>query len=440
MPIEISQRELLPKVHLALEAVKRNYRVYLCDFFAARALFKSTKKPVIFFHKSTWEAHAKHIKGNGHHFVFLDEEMGLAIPLNKLKDSLYNRWGHHVTSDKYDALFTIGPTHQDVASQVIGDKYVTIHETGWPRFDLWRPDFAPHLSNPERPHPRTYYLFASSFGATNSREFAAKLKQIAQIAPQILQLRKDREKSFYLCLNLLRELAHHLKKEHTDLVIRPHNSESPDEWQQLFNEHSNVHIRRGGDLYSWLSHANSVLHATSTVGIQCALTGKTPIALCPVGTMKDTNQYHISHEAHTIQDIITNKHRHQQPNGLNAVRQLVTGLDGRTAAQNILDCLDNMHVPEQPPLTLSLSQRSRLRMYFLAGRSAARIPWRQTLAHPKFIAARKYYDKLDGGITTKQVQEAISYLSSAHEICASEILVRTPAPNLFSIEHTTSLT
>ena len=433
--IEISQRELFPKVHLALEAAKRGYRAYIGDFLSVRALTYHTKKPIIFFHKSTWEAHAKRIRVNGHKFVFLDEEMGLAVPLNKLKETLRNRWGRNVTSDKYDALFTLGPKHQELASKVIRDKNVKLHETGWPRFDLWRPELASQLSNEKPPHPRKYYLFASSFGATNSRDFAIRLSRTSQRAPQNLQLSKDREKSFYLCLNLLHELAHYLKKEDTDLIIRPHNGESSDEWQQLFKEHSNIYIRRGGDLYNWLSHAESLLHAASTVGIQYALTGKIPITLCPVGAMSDTNQNLVSYAAHSIRDILHNESVCRQADGINAVTTLVGALEGQTAAQNILDCLDNMDIAEQAPLNLPLSLYAKLHMYHAAGRTAACAPWRNRPWPNKLEALKKYYEKLDGGITTEQVMDAVISLSQVHEIPASELLVKTLAPQLVSIEH-----
>jgi len=436
MPIEISQRELLPKVHLALEAAKRNYRVYLCDFLAARALFTNTEIPVIFFHKSTWEKQVKIVRNHGHKFVFLDEEMGLAIPTERLKETLYNRWGRHVTSDKYDALFAIGPQHKDFGAQVISDNSVPVYDTGWPRFDLWRPEIAAHLSKTESPHPRKYHLFASSFGATKASDFTAQLNKIAQRAPQSIQGRNDREQSFYLCLPVLREFAQFLEKEETDLIIRPHNSESPDEWTQLFKDYSNVYIRTGGDLYSWLVNAECVLHATSTVGIQSALTGKTPIALCPVGNMKKTLQYSVSREAFDLNAVLNCRKSFNQPSDVNDIHQMIAGFKGQTAAQNILDRLDDLRVDSQLPLKLTVRQYLKLLAYNLAIAAGKNIPLINNLPlNEKHKAIKKYSDKLEGGIKKNQVLDAVVSLSKAHGISPRKVVVQSPVPQAFSIEY-----
>lgn len=435
MPVEISQRELLPKVHLALEAAKRNYRVYLCDFLAARMLYPNAEIPLIFFHKSTWEKQVKRVRAHGHKFVFLDEEMGLAIPPEKLKEALHNRWGRSVTSDKYDALFAIGPQHKDFGAEVISDNNVPVYDTGWPRFDLWRPDITPLIRKVESTHPRKYHLFASSFGATTTADFARRLSRTAQRAPQSIQGRSDREQSFYLCLPVLREFAQHLEREDTDLIIRPHNSESPDEWNQFFKDYSNVHIRTGGDLYSWVANADCVLHATSTVGIQCALINKTPIALCPVGSMKKTLQYRVSREAVDLNGLLHARKYFTQPSDLNGIHQLITGFKGKTAAQNILDRLDDLHVSSQAPLKLTAPRYSKLLAYNLLIAAGRIIPLAYNMPfHKKHEAIKKYSDKLDGGIKKNQVLDAVASLSKVHGISPHQVVVHSPFPQTFSIE------
>jgi surface carbohydrate biosynthesis protein len=434
-PLEIVQRELLSKLHLALEAVKRDYRIYIGNFRSSLILSQYSTSPVVFFHKSTWEAQVKSIRQRGHIFLFLDEEVGLAIHPSDLKQTIKHRWGDIVKSEKYNGFFVIGPVHHAIASKVICDKDILIHNTGWPRFDLWRPDIASLIGNSQKPHARDYFLFASSFGGTSLKDFENQLSITQAYLPNLVESTKERHRSFEQCIHVLLGLASYLNTINIDLIVRPHNTERTEDWETIFKEHGNVYVRRSDDLYASLLHANCVLHASSTVGIQYAMTGKVSIALCPVGSMRDTYQCLLSHEAQSLQDVIDIISNPRLKPDFDKFHQLVTALEGPTAASRIVDSLDAESLIAQAPLKLPVLPKTyeyvrHIGWRILSSNGLAKFEsW-----HSKIAEARLMDVKLDSGITTLKVMEAIERLLIIHGLQRNEILVKRCGPQLFSIE------
>jgi surface carbohydrate biosynthesis protein len=260
-------------------------------------LLRQLPTPSILLHKSTWEARARKIQALGHYFVFLDEEMGVAIPRPNLFSTLEYRWGRFVSSDKYSAIFTLGPAYTRIANEVIADKKVDVVETGWPRFDVIQSGTERELEKLEKPGHKgvKYLVFASSFGPISYN--AKKLKESLNSGSVTERDLTEQEVSLAKCITFLEKLSD-LAPELL-IIFRPHNAEAPAWWQEYFRQRKNIVVQIDQSLLSLVRNAVAVLHPCSTVGFEAHLCGIPSFVISPKSEMRDTIIFDVSREVST---------------------------------------------------------------------------------------------------------------------------------------------
>lgn len=361
--IELADRELLAKTWLAMEMVKRGFRVYIGTF---RALHEIRHKidSCIFFHKSSYKRRALQYKRQmGAVIAVLDEEAGIAIPSRNLDEFCQFRYGP-INKEAYDYVFTIGHGYTQrllAMPNMAGVKVVT---TGWPRIDLWREEYAAihadKMAEIRQAHG-DYWLFVSSFGFTSRAGMECQLKNAQADKSSYSEKWALSLQNVYQALtnyiDLLGQLAADARQK---IIIRPHTSESIDEWKALFAAYPNVEVIREGDIAPWLLAASGVITYRSTVNVQAALNGIPTVQykINEIDGVDDLAVFKVSKCAETVDEVkqyldsfksADERHRLKEA-AVALLKDDVSSLNGPTAVSRIADTLAQVEVRPQPEI------------------------------------------------------------------------------------------
>ena len=441
--IEIAARELLPKCLLALETAKSGMRVYIGSFRAMKQL-EGKIDECIFFHKSTWANNAPRLKKTiGAHFVFLDEEMGVAIPESQLKTHLSARY-KHVTSDSYRDSFAIGDMHKECMESLDVFNGVNVHALGWPRLDLWREPFHELYDSEVRKikeEEGDYYLIVSSFGMISESSHKDAVKLFAENYNVDSNLADFKYGQFKSCIKTIGELSPKLKPDEK-IIVRPHTSESLDEWERVLESYPNVIIRQKGDITPWLLASKGTLQFGSTVAIQAAFLGIPSIQLEPdqkLPSLTDTAPFEILESTKSTDEILTffraPAHIHAKKIRLIAIDRLegiVSCLDGPMASTKIAAVLQAIQVAPKPPIRLTWPQRFLIcfkeRINYLNYLKS------RLLKKERLRLKRSKFEKIPNGLKEAEIGENIRELAKILGDDTDRIKCRQVAHNLVEIE------
>jgi len=444
--IEIAARELVPKCLLALETAKSGMRVYIGSFRAMKQLDGKINE-CVFFHKSTWTNNAARIRKTlGAQFVFLDEEMGLAIPHSEL--DLYLGARHKtVSAENYKHVFAIGDLHKTCMDALEVFKGVNVHALGWPRIDLWRAPFHQLFEKPIeklRKKHGDYYLLVTSFGAISKATFKdykdlmqSHLKN-EQDAHTFVESKYD---EFKACIKLLEDLSLKLRADEK-IVIRPHPCESLDEWSKILEPFPNVFLHHEGDVTPWLLASKGTIQFGSTVAIQAAFMGVPSIQVNDgqhIPGLTDIAIYQVLDKT-TSSDQVLNYLRDNDPEVLkkrqkSLIKRLegqVGCLEGSMASTEIAKVLEQIEVAPQAPIQFSWPCQLVLCL-------KEQINYLNYLKKKKFgnesgRVKRSKFEKIPNGLTEADIGETIRQLATILGDDPARIKCRQAAHNLVEVE------
>lgn len=357
--IELSERELFAKILLALEMAKLGFRIYIGSFRSIHEI-RGRIKSCIFFHKSGYRRRIKLYKRQMQATVaVLDEEMGVAIPASRLDTACAFRYGAFDKSS-YDYVFTIGEGHKRRLEAMANMSGIKIISTGWPRIDLWREEYqGVHRLKVEnlRENYGEYLLFVSSFGYTSEAGFDFALnKAKSEVAAQMVRNTRD---AFGNYVALLKRLA---EESGERIIIRPHTSESVEDWRAIFAGHPNVEVVREGDVTPWLLAASGVIAYRSTVVLQAALNGIPTVQykINDIDGIHDVPVFKVSKCANTFEEVTAYLQSCRTPEerirvkelAIQALKDDVSSMSGETAAHKIAAVLGSVNVKPQPEIVV----------------------------------------------------------------------------------------
>ena len=361
--IELADRELLAKTWLAMEMVKRGFRVYIGSFRAVHEI-RNKIKSCVFFHKSSYKRRALQYKRQmGAVIAVMDEEAGIAIPHSDLDEFCRFRYGL-ITKEAYDYIFTIGDDYTRRLLAMPNLEGVKVISTGWPRIDLWREEYSGiHARKVAEIRERhgDYWLFVSSFGFTSRSGMEAQLKSAHADKSGYSEKWALSVRNVYQALNnyidLLRQLAEDTRRK---IIIRPHTSESIDEWKELFAAYKNVEVIREGDISPWLLAASGVITYRSTVNVQAAFNGIPTVQykINDIDGIDDLAVFKVSKCAETVNEVKQHLELFDSPHQREKLKRdvvemlgdEVSALSGPTAASRIADILAEVEVRPQPEI------------------------------------------------------------------------------------------
>ena len=373
MPVENQVREMDAKILLSCVAAERGYPVLIGS--RAYIHFKTASVPRGVYMAKSMKTRSdrmfKILNQTGHDILAWDEEGLLREP-----DVIYHRWRlSAVAMERIAHLTTWGEDNARAFRAFSGYDGTPIHLTGNPRIDLLRPELRDYYrpeSNAIRERYGKFILINTNFSKVNHYyEQLGELKQAAEgkkpgkIDPY--DAGKGRHKL---------DIFEHFQKmlpvfceafpDYT-VVLRPHPSESHETWKAIAKTHDNLVITNEGNVHPWLMAARVVVANGCTTLVESAILGTAGVNYEPV----TVDEYDfpitrdVSRRVFTLDELLT------------TVRQVVDGklgpldyserkaalephisaLEGRLAADRIVDVLDEAGYREQQPPAPPIADR-----------------------------------------------------------------------------------
>lgn len=409
--IEQKEREFEAKLFLAYIFAQSGWRVYLGSTQTINELAESLD-PSVIFHKSTHPL-SKRFKDLGHSFVFLDEEGGITTPRSGIEE--FCSWRYRgVNRENTDVVFLPNKKFENSVKSLSHIEGVELVTSGWPRIDLWRPEFATlHEASVEslRDKHGDFVLFVSSFGAGKKSEFRKTIRDSHTDMQK--RVRVQRENAFQAHVELIKSLASDARYK---VIVRPHPHERIEDWKKTLWGHPNIVISRKGDIAPWIRASIATIQTGSTTAVQSALLGVPTMAYKmrdQVG-ITDTLSFDVCQNVETIEELFeqiesgnsispSSRDDLQKRLGIEAHFELK-----RLAADRIREALEIRRPPPAPPASLAFRSRTYLKILYTAS-SVKRIFQHLGL----FRNGKTIVSQIPGGISTKEVGSGLSAFGSS---------------------------
>ena len=283
LPLEVVVREFDSKVLLACEAAKNGWIVSVGP---KREIARAISKfgPGVVLVKSLTESEAIQFSAyrrKGCSVVSLDEEGVVTYPEFLTSSIRYSA----STTSLADAVFFWGKEQQDHFNIALPEEKSKGLVTGSPRVDFWKNYArAVYSSKAEdlKKNYGDYIFFATSFGIANHFQGGnVGLTSTLALLPGLSNHLKKFVVNQWLFnrivfeeyLEVIDTLANELAKHDLNLVIRPHPSESEDQWLSLGRRHRNVFVTYEGSVTAWILGARSLVHFKSTTALEAYFLG-----------------------------------------------------------------------------------------------------------------------------------------------------------------------
>jgi surface carbohydrate biosynthesis protein len=283
IPIEIKNRELYSKILIAKYAAKKGFNVILGRKNEINKIV-TKMKPGIYYGLGAvknFEPFYKKLSEQGHLIVVNDEE-GLVT----YSDEMYlDLKVSSETIKVIDLLFTWGKENSRVISSGRPESTSKLCTAGNPRFDLLKPKFSGVYENEIheiKKKYRKFVLVCTSFASCNhyihGTDYVQELvnKKVltsddsVKTYQRYQQMKNATLQSFLEAIPMLAN-----SYPDTDIVIRPHPSESSEPYMKLVKTFRNVYIENKFSIHPWLLTAKALVHHYCTTSIE-AYSAKTP--------------------------------------------------------------------------------------------------------------------------------------------------------------------
>ena len=245
LPIEIKKRELLSKLFLGLNALKKGFNVVIGDKIAISHAIKFFG-PGIYFYKSmnfNDTAHIKRIKNKNNIYVVHDEESGATHASKNIFKQFLNIRSSDENIQLIDRFYTWGKFDHSQWIKRYKKKKNKFILTGSPRIDLCNKKiynkFLRNEINDTKKKFNKFILFISS-GISSDKELMNIFKQDKFFFKyKDLKEKKDRKNQmqnlrmyFKSSVQMIQNLSNKFKG--INFVIRPHPNENINDWKKNF--------------------------------------------------------------------------------------------------------------------------------------------------------------------------------------------------------------
>lgn len=279
LPIEITQREYVSKLLLALELIKRGMPVIIGHKDPVTKLALEAKEPGIFFNKGTMAMGSEQtfalLKKKNFGFAAQDEEAGVIF--NNFKDFYIERPSLQ-SLHKMDFFFTWGDEEYqfliDKFSKSIVKNYGGLRSCFWG--DLGKKFYKSKINHLKKKFG-SYILLVSNLATFNSSLGKAKdLKREIKIWGKLFDMKvyqdlfESEKKIFFQYKKIVKLLTNKLNKK---VVIRPHPSESTEVWENIFKNTKNVFVKKEHDLLPWILASDFIIQNNCTSAIEASSAG-----------------------------------------------------------------------------------------------------------------------------------------------------------------------
>lgn len=283
LPLEVVKREYLGRLCLAVEMAARGTPVFIGHKKWIIRLALQARDPGIFFYKDAakdeWFVPALEEKGFG--LVAQDEEAGI---IYADFDEFYKRRRSLDNIPNLDLFFSWGSDdYSYLRDRFCGQASCNIRNTGAIKTIFWGPQgrryFEAEIDRIKQRYGR-YVIFITNFAVSNSYLPGEDLLQLgvkndANVEESYGQRNEKESRLMRFVVLAAEQIA-----GQTDLtvVVRPHPTESVDNWRRATVNLKNVFVEPEGDLSPWILGSEGVLHNSCTSGIQAAASGVPVVA------------------------------------------------------------------------------------------------------------------------------------------------------------------
>jgi len=160
---------------------------------------------------------------------------------------------------------------------------------------------------------------------------------------------------------LLGKVLRFLRRAHDEfsnckIVVRPHPIEPPNAWADILGEMKNVHITRDGDIHTWITNAEAVIHNGCTSGFEAAVTDTPVLSMrfvpspCEqvVANSVGISAYNVDEAMNIVSGILDNGPASVSlpEAGRQILNDRFNNLSGRYAFETIVDAWETLVTPE----------------------------------------------------------------------------------------------
>ena len=373
MPVENQVREMDAKILLSSVAAERGYPVLIGS--RAYIHFKTASVPRGVYMAKSMKTRSdrmfKILNQLGHDILAWDEEGLLREP-----DAIYHRWRlSAVAMQRIARLTTWGEDNARAFRSFSGCGNAPVVNTGNPRVDLLRPELR-ELYRPEAEIIRQRYgdfiLINTNFSKVNhyyvqlgELKQAAEGKKPGKIDPYDAGKGHHKLAIFEYFQKMLPVFCEAFT-DHT-VVLRPHPSESHQTWMDIAKDYPNLVITNEGNVHPWLMAAKVVVANGCTTLVESAILGTAGVNFEPVTVdeydfpiTRDVSRrvFTVEELLATVQAIVDGEIGPLDWEVRKAAMQPhIAALEGRLAADRIVDVLDEAGYREGPPPAPSVSDR-----------------------------------------------------------------------------------
>lgn len=440
VPIEIKAREFYSQVLLATTVAEAGGRLYLGSKNAIfTALARKPESGGVLLYKGG--------SGNGRGFESLSKLVGAIAVLDQEmsparidKDPAARFLGNDLTyvSRHYFVQQEFADLLLSARPEVGGD---AVRVFGWPRVDLWHPNYArfwePEVKRIEKEYGE-FVLFVSDFCFLHPEDVELRVEQARQDAlysrdsidlDEIGREGRDAVKEFHQIVQFLHLLDSN--PNFPPVVVRPHPSENHLRWNEALDGMRKTSVVFDGDVTPWLLASVALFHRGSTTAFQAVSAGK------PVGFVRpewgDCRNAGVrvsafSREVRNLREAIELV---ESGNELPFDAPLLASPDG-TASQKIADdLLALVEIEEEalaPPESDAPLSGIVKRAFGKVSSVLSRASWKKGFELPNELRG----SKMPGGITAIEVAEVLGRLGT-RTIVATQV-----ANNLVCIERQSS--
>jgi surface carbohydrate biosynthesis protein len=349
LPSENQTREFDAKLLLAVVLAARGFEVVvgarhiihnrIADFPKSIYMAKDFRRPS--------ERILGLIEGLGHHIVAWDEEGFILWNPEIYYARRYSRRAiAHIKN-----VFAWGPANATLMRNAPEWPGIPIHASGNPRLDMLRDELRPFYADMVERLKFShgdFVLFNSNFASFNPA-----VKTVAAVMgeksgdPSLLI--SERLKLYELWKVLVPRLARVIAP--TKLVVRPHPSESHDQWRNIAKQENNIRVEHEGASIPWILAAKVMLHSGCTTGVEAYMLGKPSLCFQPVDLVsleldlpgnlseKVRNEQDLLHR---VQDVLGGEAVHTNPKQLMVSENAAYAQSGPLAVERIADVLDTL--------------------------------------------------------------------------------------------------
>lgn len=360
IPVETINRELDAKLHLALRATSRGWRVIL----GGRAdinLYIPQLPPSVYVSKGLRVGNKfilRFMERFGHVPVALDEES-----LIRQSDEALLMMLDEETFSRPRLLFAWGKSNADVWRRFKGYRGTPILEIGNPRIDLLRPEFAGYFADEVKALRQrfgefvlvsTNFSMVNHFIAEHTRFKTAGDADAARADELKSGLKAHKQRIFDALVAAIPAIAAAVAP--MTLVIRPHPSENPQSWEQAAAGLANVKVIHEGPIGPWLMAARALIQNGCTSAVEAAVVGTPSLAFRPSVSEQFEVELsnRVSRDCRSLDELLSAL-RNLPPKGALAAEQLaylrshIASADGPFSCDRLLDALDDNKDRLAPP-------------------------------------------------------------------------------------------